>query len=417
MRVINLRAENVKRLVAVDITPDANTVVISGKNGHGKTSVLDAIWFALGGGKAQADTPQPIREGEDTAEVRLDLGDLYVVRKWKGEKSTLHVTAADGSKFSSPQTMLDGLIGRLSFDPLAFAQAPAKEQLATLLDLVELPFDPGELDAKRAGVFDQRTEVNREVKQLEARLEAMPKPTTSASEALPATEVSSAQIVAELRDAQAVVGQHDEAQRRRASLEAEVDRLAEALEKAEHDLRGAQMVCNALGDVPDLEAIQSKLDSLEDTNRAIRARDARAGLARELTAATERSQVLSQELQAIDATKAQAIAAATMPIEGLGFDDDGVTYQGLPFAQCSGAEKLRVSLAMAMAINPQVRVIRITDGSLLDDDGMRLVADMAAERDFQVWLERVGDEDPAAIVIEDGMVKGAPVPEPVQEAF
>lgn len=413
MRVINLRAENIKRLVAVDITPDSNTVVISGRNGHGKTSVLDAIWFALGGGKAQADTPRPIRDGEDHAEVRLDLGDLYIVRKWKGEKSTLHVTAADGAKYSSPQTMLDGLIGRLSFDPLAFAQAPPKEQLATLLDLVDLPFDIGEVDAKRAGVFDRRTDVNREVKQLQARLDAMPR----VDGVLPATEISAAQVLAEMRDAQALVGQHDEAQRRRAALEAEVDRLAEALEKAEQDLRAAQQLVEALGDLPDVDAIQSKLDRLEETNRAVRGRNARAETGRALAAAVEKAESLTQELAAIDATKEQAIAAAAMPIEGLGFDEDGVTYLGVPFAQCSGAEKLRVSLAMAMAVNPQVRVIRITDGSLLDDDGMRLVAEMAAERDFQVWIERVGDGGEVGILIEDGMVAGAPVPEPAVEAF
>lgn len=414
MRVVHLRAENLKRLVAIDITPDEHTVVISGNNGHGKTSVLDAIWFALGGGKAQADTPQPIRDGETEAQVRLDLGDLYVIRKWKGEKSTLHVTAADGSKYSSPQTMLDGLIGSLSFDPLAFAQAPAKEQLATLLDLVELPFDLGELDAKRAGVFDQRTDVNRDVKQLQARLDAMPRVPDGE---LPATEVSAGQIMSDLRDAQAVVAQHEEAQRRRSMFEAEVDRLAEALEAAEQELRQAQRLCEALGDVPDLEAIQARLGRMEETNRAVRARNARAEVARALTAATEKAEGLTQELQGIDQTKAQAIAAAVMPIDGLGFDDAGVTYQGVPFAQCSGAEKLRVSVAMAMAVNPQVRVIRITDGSLLDADGMALVAQMAAERDFQVWIERVGDEDPAAIVIEDGLVAGAPIPEMVVEPF
>lgn len=292
MRVINLRAENIKRLVAVDITPDSNTVVISGRNGHGKTSVLDAIWFALGGGKAQADTPRPIRDGEDHAEVRLDLGDLYIVRKWKGEKSTLHVTAADGAKYSSPQTMLDGLIGRLSFDPLAFAQAPPKEQLATLLDLVDLPFDIGEVDAKRAGVFDRRTDVNREVKQLQARLDAMPR----VDGVLPATEISAAQVLAEMRDAQALVGQHDEAQRRRAALEAEVDRLAEALEKAEQDLRAAQQLVEALGDLPDVDAIQSKLDRLEETNRAVRGRNARAETGRALAAAAEKAEALTQEI-------------------------------------------------------------------------------------------------------------------------
>ena len=78
MKIIELQAENVKRLKAVEITPNGTLQVIGGKNAQGKSSVLDAIWLALGGGKAAKDTPLPIRDGEATAKVRLDLGDLVV---------------------------------------------------------------------------------------------------------------------------------------------------------------------------------------------------------------------------------------------------------------------------------------------------------------------------------------------------
>ena len=95
-----------------------------------------------------------------------------------------------------------------------------------------------------------------------------------------------------------------------------------------------------------------------------------------------------------------------MPISGLGFDDDGVTYQGVPLKQASAAEQLRVSVAMAMALNPKVRVIRITDGSLLDSDNLALIEQMAADQDFQVWIERVDETGTVGVVIEDGQVAG-----------
>ena len=91
-------------------------------------------------------------------------------------------------------------------------------------------------------------------------------------------------------------------------------------------------------------------------------------------------------------------------MDGLGFDESGVTYQGVPFSQASSAEQIRISLAMAMALNPRLRVIRILDGSLLDEDSMTAIRDQVAERDFQVWIERVADPAESAVVIEDGQV-------------
>ena len=101
---------------------------------------------------------------------------------------------------------------------------------------------------------------------------------------------------------------------------------------------------------------------------------------------------------------ADALAAATMPVDGLGFDDHGVTFNGVPFGQASAAEQIRVSLAMAMALNPSLRVIRILDGSLLDADSMAAIAAMAKAGDYQVWVERVADDADTAVVIEDGSV-------------
>ena len=128
MKIIELQAENVKRLKAVDITPDGTLQIIGGKNAQGKSSVLDAIWLALGGGKATKETVLPIREGESKASVTLDLGDLVVARSWTLKGTTLKVTAKDGATYRSPQKMLDELVGRLSFDPLAFTRLSAREQ-------------------------------------------------------------------------------------------------------------------------------------------------------------------------------------------------------------------------------------------------------------------------------------------------
>ena len=118
MRIISLKAENIKKVKAVEITPKDDVVVISGKNAQGKTSVLDAIWFALGG---KDNIPsQPIRQGKEKARVVLDLGQYKVTRIFTKAGTYLTVENAQGATFKSPQALLDKMIGDLSFDPLAF---------------------------------------------------------------------------------------------------------------------------------------------------------------------------------------------------------------------------------------------------------------------------------------------------------
>jgi hypothetical protein len=82
-----------------------------------------------------------------------------------------------------------------------------------------------------------------------------------------------------------------------------------------------------------------------------------------------------------------------------------VLYQGIPFIQGSAAEQLRVSMAIAMASNPKLKVILIRDGSLLDADNLKVIEEMARDKDFQVWIEAVRENGEIGIFIEDGMVK------------
>jgi hypothetical protein len=139
----------------------------------------------------------------------------------------------------------------------------------------------------------------------------------------------------------------------------------------------------------------------------------------ELEALRAKSQGFTDAMAEREAQRKAALAKARMPIEGLAFgvDDAGkatVLFNGQPFEQASTAEQIRASTAIAMAGNPQLRVLRIKDGSLLDEDSMALVAEMAAAEDFQLWVEVVRG-DGVGIIMEDGAVKGAPEPEPQPE--
>ena len=380
------------------------------------TSVLDAIWQAIGGGPAAKGTSKPIRDGEDQASVTVDLGDLKVTRTWRGDRTTLKVENADGARYSSPQAVLDKLVGKLSFDPLAFAQQSDRDQLSTLIDLIDLPFDLDDLTRQRQHLYDERTGVNRAVKHLEAQVSASPEPAAD----LPDVEVSVSDLMRRLRTArdaataqQASAGReqalYDSLRRTRARieqmreelarLEAEGKNLAIALVAARNEI-----AIDQTAPADDVAALERQISEADGVNRAVRAAKDRAATVIELGHSRETSQTLTDDIAALDTRRAQAVAEARMPIDGLGFDEQGVTYRGIPFAQCSSAERLRVSMAMAMAMNPTLRVIRITDGSLLDSDGMRLVEQMATDGGWQVWVERVDDSGSVGVVIEDGQV-------------
>ncbi|QAY16155.1 AAA-ATPase [Arthrobacter phage Sonali] len=399
-KIVNLQAENIMRLKAVEITPEGSVVLVGGNNGEGKSSTLNAMWLALGGGAASKSIARPVRDGAEEAVVRLDLGDLIVTRKWKGSKTSLTVESKDGAKYSSPQSILDGLVGKLAFDPLEFAQyAPAKQR-EILMSLVELPFDPAELDANRKSIFDSRTDINRKVKELEGQVKGFyPIPAGT-----PDQEVSVAELLKEYRAAQDANARTEQIARDVHNNELLVQDLRMKLAQAEADLEGNRAALAACPPRMDLGAIQDKIDNAENINANVREAQAQTDVRHQLKVHQNKAEELTGRITQLDMTKADMLASAVYPVTGLGFDDDGVTYNGVPFKQASSAEQLRVSTAMGMALNPDLRVMHIRDGSLLDEKNLDLIARMADANDFQVWIERVGKGDQGAVIIEDGQV-------------
>lgn len=400
-KIIRLSSTNYKRLKAVEIQPDpsGNLVVVAGRNGQGKSSVLDSITAALGGVNAKT-TPKPIRDGEDRAEIVLETEDLIVTRKFTASGSMLTVKSPDGATYSKGQARLDDLLGKLSLDPLAFTQLSDRDQLATLLNLVDLDFDPAALDAERKGVFEKRTDVNRKVKDLAAQVKGY-----SVTE--PVTEVSVSELLDQYRDAVANNESYSRAETRFRNAVSRVDQIKQELADAEDEQRAAAEAHKTHPEPVDHQAIQTQIDGAEQVNARAREYADYQRTKGQHVEAQANADKLSADLEAIDKRKADGLAAAKFPVDALGFEEGGVTYQGMPFKQASSAEQLRVSLAMAIALNPSLRVIRIADGSLLDADNLALIDSMAKEHDFQVWIEIVGNGDGSGVVIEDGEVDAA----------
>lgn len=417
MKILKLHAENVKRLKAVEIVPDAdgNLVLISGRNNQGKSSVLDSIVWALGGTR---EVPQrPIRDGQDRAEISLDLGDyeprIRVTRTWtSNDKSYLRVESAEGAKFASPQKMLDELIGRLSFDPLEFSRLGEKERQRVLRSVAEIPIDLDELDRLRAAAYEARRELGRDLKQAEGALAATPE----APEGTPSEEVSAADVAQELADAKAHNQGIESSANRVTSLgrecreiELEITRLQSQLDEQKAKLREKAAERDELASRPvdpiSEADIRYRLQTIEDTNANVRTARARQRAKAAVDEARARHEDADAQVKRLDQQRADALGLASFPVPGLGLDEGDVTFEGLPFGQLSSSAQLRISLGIAMALNPKLQVIRITDGSLLDSESMAVIQEMVADKGFQVWIEVVDESGQVGVVIEDGQVK------------
>ena len=228
MKIVKLEAENFKRLVAVEIAPDGNIVTIGGNNGQGKSSVLDAIWVALAG--LSAAPPKPIRDGEEKAVIKLDLGEYVVTRSFvqkDGERFTHNVKVedAEGRRYPSPQELLNQFMGEVGFDPFDFILKKPEDQAEMLMELVPLSIDLDALEEKDAANFADRTEVNRRVRMLEAELEAIPE------QELPENIPDQEDLIEAIASAGERNGELREEARRRAGLAVKAQEYRDSVEK------------------------------------------------------------------------------------------------------------------------------------------------------------------------------------------
>jgi len=417
MKIINLKAENIKRLSAVDITPEGNVVVVGGKNAAGKTSVLDSIAYALGG--KGAIPKKPVKKGKEKAKVIADLGDITVTRTFTQSGGTnLVISNKDGARYPSPQSILDRLTGKISFDPMQFLSMKADEQKVTLRQLIGVDFT--EIDGDISTVYDLRKGLNVKIKADKARLEGMPfhedEPERIDTEEL-VKEVGRIadnnkavdNLEHKIESAESRIEMAEDSiegyQKQISDIQDEIARLKARQKVLRAEVKNYEDRIGKLGDKQDPQPVMRQVKEAERNNLKVvennNYRIARNQIANDEQAATEYTNTLEQLRQKKD----KMISDAKFPVEGLGFDEDGVTFNGLPLDQASLAEQIRVSVAMGIALNPKLKILLIRDASLLDEDNLKILMDMAETEDAQLWIERVGEGDEVSVIIEDGAVK------------
>lgn len=418
MKVLELTARNYKRLRYVELKPEGELIVIGGRNAQGKSSLLDALADALSGSKTK--TLEPVRKGEARADIVVTTDTGLKITKYYTEKGGygLRVQTADGAEYPQAAAYLGQFFNSLTFDPLEFARADEKRQAATLRRLAGI--DIAELDERRKATFDERTVVNRRVRDLEGELKNLGQRPVAGGDpvdvaALMEEESRLAGVKASNDDLRRELSRREAGLERaragRQRIEDEIERLRGSLQEANAEVAGEEMQTEELRlqvatlKDPDIESVRARIATAAQQNSAVQAAIHWDAVAERLASAAAESTDLTGVLEEIDSGKLAMLRDATYPLPGLSVDAEGhVLYGGVPFSQASSAEQIKVSAACGLALKPELRMLIIRDGSLLDDDSVASLEELAGEFDAQIFIERVGTAG-ASIVIEDGEVR------------
>ncbi len=407
VKISTLELENIKRIKAVQLKPTANGLtLIGGNNRQGKTSVLDAIAWALGGDKFKPT--QPAREGSEIPpHLRITLSNGLIVER-SGKNSALKVIDPEGRK--GGQQLLNEFVEQFALDLPAFMAMTDKKKADVLLRIIGIGEQLYEMEQNEAQLYNRRTEIGRIADQKKKFSQEMPLYTD-----VPKEPVSAAELIEQHQEILARNGQRQQWQREMQSIDiavervtAEIMRTAQQLDDLKQQLAVWQEKANAAKKSPEELEMESTAE-LEEQLRAVETINAkvRANCDREkaeLDADDFRRQydALTEELETARSERYKLLNGAQMPLDGLSVENGALIYNGQAWDNMSGADQMIVAASIVRKLNPNC-------GFVLLDKLEQM--DMQTLTDFGKWLEaqglqaiatRVSTGDECSVIIEDG---------------
>lgn len=409
IKISSLRLENVKRVRAVQMAPSADGLtIIGGRNGQGKTSVLDAIAWALGG-----DKYKPTAAHHDGSvlppdlEVRLSNG-LLVQRK--GKASTLTVTDSTGKR--AGQTLLNEFVSQFAIDLPKFLEASDKDKAETLLQIIGVGPQLHELEQQENTAYNQRRYIGQEADRKRKFADELPW-----YEGVPEAPVSAGELIQ--RQQAILLRNADNARLRanRARLSEQVqhqhsvvsdlrERLASAthlLEQLAADLETAETAANAAVDESTAE-LEADIQRVDDINRQVRANLDKQKADEDARNHQHQYDELTARIEAIRKAKNDLLNGAQLPLPGLSVQDGVLLYNGKAWDCMSGSEQLIVGASIAAAIKPECGFVLLDKLEQLDRETLDTFGAWLADHHLQAIATRVSTGEECTLIIEDGAV-------------
>lgn len=408
IKINKLEIENVKRVKAVKIEPTANGLtVIGGNNNQGKTSVLDAIAWALGGNNFRPSQAQN-SSSVIPPHLHIVLNNGLVVER-KGKNSDLKVTDPEGNK--GGQQLLNEFVEQLALNLPKFMEASSKEKADTLLKIIGIGDKLAAMDQQEKELYNRRLAIGQIADQKEKFAKEQPYYPDAPREIVSASEL--------IRQQQDILARNGENQRKRENLhklEQEYqkvnDQLAELMKKQDAihaDLETARKSAENLMDESTAE-LERNITSIEDINRKVRANLDKDKAEEDALGYRNQYRELTEKIESIRKDRTSLLTGADLPLEGLSVEDGELTYKGQGWDNMSGSDRLKVATAVVRKLNPKC-------GFVLLDKLEQM--DLVTLNEFGAWLEqeglqaiatRVSTGDECSVIIEDGYVAGAEKP-------
>ncbi len=408
VKINTLEIENVKRIKAVALEPSQNGLtIIGGRNNQGKTSVLDAICWGLGGDKYRPSKAQ--REGALLPpNLKVTLSNGIVVER-KGKNSSLKVTDPYGNR--SGQQLLNSFLEPLALDLPKFMNSTNKEKADILLHIIGVGNQLADLEHQEKELYAQRHAVGQIADQKTKHAAEMEK-----YEGVPEMPVSVSELI---RQQQEILARNGENQRKRQLKERYERELEEARQKLEDAKKNfdkayenAQTALKSAEDLHDESTaeLEKNIAEIDLINTKIRANLDKEKAEEEAKGYRDQYTSMNLEIEEIRKKKYDLLHSADLPLEDLSVEDGELTYKHQKWDNMSGSEQLRVATAIVRRLNPECGFVLLDKLEQMDTNTLS---------EFGLWLEseglqaiatRVSTGSECSIIIEDGY---SHEPEPV----
>lgn len=409
VKINKLEIENVKRVKAVTIEPTSNGLtILGGNNNQGKTSVLDAIAWALGGNKYKPS--KPARDGSmNPPTLRLELSNGLIVER-KGKNSDLKVTDPSGQK--AGQQLLDSFVEELALNLPKFIESSAKDKANTLLQIIGVGDKLWELDRKEERLYNERRTIGQIADQKKKYAAEQPQ-----YPEVPNELVSIADLIHEQQEILARNGENAKKRQNRENIvnslhlsEARLKQLKEQLaqEEATHEsLMSDYIAANkSIEDLVDesTDEIESSIANIEEINRKVRANLDKEKAEEDAKQYSSQYNDLSKQIQDVRDERTSLLNSADLPLPGLSVEDGELVFEGQKWDNMSGSQQLRVATAIVRKLKPECGFVLLDKLEQMDIPTLNEFGKWLESEGLQAIATRVSSGEECQIIIEDGYV-------------
>lgn len=409
VKINKLEIENVKRVKAVTIEPTSNGLtILGGNNNQGKTSVLDAIAWALGGNKYKPS--KPARDGSmNPPTLRVELSNGLIVER-KGKNSDLKVTDPSGQK--AGQQLLDSFVEELALNLPKFIESSAKDKANTLLQIIGVGEKLWELDRKEEQLYNERRTIGQIADQKKKYAAEQPQYPEAPNEL-----VSIADLIHEQQEILARNGENAKKRQNRENIvnslhlsEARLKQLKEQLaqEEATHEsLMSDYIAANkSIEDLVDesTDEIESSIANIEEINRKVRANLDKEKAEEDAKQYSSQYDQLTKEIQDVRDERTSLLDSADLPLPGLSVEDGELVFEGQKWDNMSGSQQLRVATAIVRKLKPECGFVLLDKLEQMDIPTLTEFGKWLESEGLQAIATRVSSGEECQIIIEDGYV-------------